>query len=44
MTLWSVFWCWLIFNELFVIYRMEVYLLQAKQKLGSNRANGLPSI
>ena len=35
---------WLIFNELFVIYRMEVYLLQAKQKLGSNRANGLPSI
>lgn len=44
MTLWSVFMCWLIINELFVIYRMEVYLLQAKQKLGSNRANGLPSI
>jgi len=35
---------WLIINELFVIYRMEVYLLQAKQKLGSNRSNGLPSI
>jgi hypothetical protein len=43
MTLWSVFWCWLVINELFVIYRMEVYLLQAKQKLGSNRSNGLPS-
>lgn len=35
---------WLIINEIYVIYRMEVYLLQAKQKLGSNRANGLPSI
>ena len=44
MTLYEVVVCWFVINELYVIYRMEVYLLQAKQKLGSNRANGLPSI
>ena len=44
MTLYEILISWLIINELFVIYRMEVYLLQAKQKLGSNRANGLPGI
>lgn len=44
MTAYELFISWLILNQLFVIYRMEVYLLQAKQKLGSNRANGLPSI
>ena len=44
MTFYEFIVSWLVLNELFVIYRMEVYLLQAKQKLGSNRSNGLPSI
>lgn len=44
MTLWSVFMCWLIFNEIYVIWRFEIYVHQAKQKLGSNRSNGLPSV
>jgi len=35
---------WLIINEIFVIYRLEVYLLEAKENPGSNRANGLPGI
>jgi len=44
MTLYEAFISWLIFNELFAIWRFEIYLLKAKQKLGSNRSNGLPSI
>jgi hypothetical protein len=43
MTLYEALISWLIFNQLFVIYRMEIYIHQVKQKLGSNRANGLPS-
>ena len=35
---------WLIINEVYVIWRFEIYLHQVKQKLGSNRANGLPSL
>jgi hypothetical protein len=44
MTIYEVVVCWLDINLLFVIWRMEVYIHQVKQKLGSNRANGLPSV
>jgi len=44
MTLWSAFWCWLIFNEIYVLYRLEVYRLELKENPGSNRSNGLPGI
>jgi hypothetical protein len=44
MTLYEALISWLIINEVYVIWRFEIYLHQVKQKLGSNRANGLPSV
>ena len=44
MTLYEILISWLVINEIFVIYRMEIYIHQLKQNPGSNRANGLPGV
>lgn len=44
MTFYEVIVSWLILNEVFIIWRTEIYARELKQKLGSNRANGLPSV
>ena len=42
MTLYEALISWLIINQVFVIWRLEVYRLELKENPGSNRANGLP--